>query len=82
MPYSPRHFCRQNCLETDVIAKIADVLRNLSVDVYQRLGVDALLNIVNAAKIAGVVITVNAVLTVHASKLQRLDVSKRLFFYP
>lgn len=70
MPYLPLHFYRQNRLETDATAKTASVQRNIIVDAYQMLGVDALLNTANVAKIAHVVTTANAVLAAHVNKLQ------------
>lgn len=71
MPYLPLLFCRQNRLETDATAKTVDVRRNIVVDAYQMLGVDAPLNTASVAKIANVVTTANAVLTAHVNKLYR-----------
>ncbi len=80
MPYLPLHFCRQNHLETDATAKTACVLRNLIVDVYQRVDVNARLNTASAAKIASVVTTANAVLTALVNKLKKLWVHPRLLY--
>lgn len=70
MPCLPLHFCRQNHLGTDVTAKTAGVQRNIIVDAYQRLDVDAPLSIASVAKIANVATTANAVLAAHVNKLQ------------
>lgn len=48
-----------------------DVRKNLIVAVYQRMGANALLRAVNAAKTANVETTVNAELTAHANRLKK-----------